>query len=185
MHITDGDTLYVVMKPGGWASRIRLKGVNAPECYKVDQTGSPFQKCSKDKDFYGFKSYEYIKNLLSGNARRVKLSCVMDGEECEKDEFGRHLAYLETPDGKDVGTQVLLDGNAWAFTRYTNEKVAVYCQAEADAIRNKKGMWGEGRPAVKKTMSTSVYNWYYKYNPNHDKICSTAMKTSFAKAAGE
>ncbi len=185
VHVTDGDTLYLVMQPGGWASRIRIKGVNAPECYKKTVSGSSFQACTSDKGFYGLKAYQEVKGLLSGSARRVMISCTMKGDRCEKDEFGRFLAYLKLPDGRDLGETVLRKGAAWSFTRYPNKKVASYCQAEADAIRQKAGMWKQGRKFVKRKMSPAVIRWYYNHRPNHDSVCSKAMKTSFSKAAGE
>ena len=184
VHITDGDTLYLVMQLGGWASRVRLKGVNAPECYKKTASDS-FQSCSSDKEYYGLQAYKVLKDLLSGAARRVIISCTMKGEQCEKDDFDRFLVYLKTPDGKDVGETIVRKGAVFTFTRYQNSKVAEYCQAEADAIRTKAGMWDKGRSYIKQKMSNTVRAWYYNHKPNHDSVCSTAMKKSFAKAAGE
>lgn len=185
VHVTDGDTLYLVMQPGGWASRVRLKGVNAPECTKANTPGSSFQHCTADKDYFGLDSYKILNQLMIGNLRKVKIACTMKGEFCELDEFDRHLVYLTMPDNRDVGETILAAGSSWSFTRYANDKVATYCRAEAMAIRNKLGMWQQGRPTIKQKMSTTVYSWYYKDTPNHDKICSDAMKESFAKVAGE
>lgn len=185
VHVTDGDTLYVVMKPGGWASRIRLKGVNAPECYKKTVSGSSFQSCTSDKEYYGLQSYRSLKDILSGASRRVTISCIMKGDRCETDDFDRSLAFLKTPDGKDVGETSLRKGAVLTFTRYSHNKMKAYCQAEADSIRAKAGMWSKGRSYVKSKMSNTVRNWYYNYKPNHDSICSKAMGRSFSKAAGE
>lgn len=185
VHVTDGDTVYLVMQPGGWASRVRLKGVNAPECAKVNSPGTPFQHCSADKDYFGLNAYQFLNQLMTGNARKVKIACTMKGEFCELDEFDRHLVYLTMSDGRDVGESVVASGSCWSFTRYANEKMATYCRAEALSIRDKKGMWQQGRATIKQKMSTTVYSWYYKDTPNHDKICSDAMKESFAKVAGE
>lgn len=185
VHVTDGDTVYLVMQPGGWASRVRLKGVNAPECQKINSPGTAFQHCSADKDYFGLSAYEILNQLMTGSQRKVKISCTMKGEFCEVDEFDRYLAYLAMPDGRDVGETVIASGACWSFTRYSNDKIAEYCRAEAQAIRNKKGMWQQGRAAVKQKMSSSVSSWYYKETPNHDKACSDALQESFAKLAGE
>lgn len=183
-HITDGDTLYLVTGVGGWAHRVRLLGVNAPEC-KKKKVGS-FYSCSADDDYFGLKSYELVKNYLK-SVGKMTIVCKNKGETCEKDDFDRYLVHLKMDDGKDLGAEIIRLGAAWAFTRYADDKRAERCSAEADAIKNRRGMWKDGRPAMQSKMSTTVKKWYYnrKKTQSHDYLCSKAMNKDFAKAAGE
>lgn len=185
-HVTDGDTVYVVKKPGGWASRVRLKGINAPECKKKTASDG-FQECSSDDDYYGLESFNIAKALAKGEFRKVKISCLEKDGECEKDTFGRYLAYLELPDGRDLAQEVIKAGGGWAFTAFTAEKMADFCRAEAAAIKARKGMWSKGRSYVKSTMSNDNLSWYYnrKTSSSHDGICDKALGESFAQLAGE
>jgi endonuclease YncB( thermonuclease family) len=182
-HVTDGDTIYVVKKPGGWASRIRLKGLNAPECHKV-RNGS-FQSCDKDDDYFGLGAYEIAKKLANGDFRKAKLACIEKQGECEKDSFGRYLGYIVLPDGRDLGNEIIAAGGGWSFTRYTATKLKQYCGTEADAIKAKKGMWTQGRPYVKSRMSGATKSWYYASKNGHDSVCGNKLGESFSKRAGE
>ncbi len=183
-HITDGDTLYLVTGVGGWAHRVRLLGVNAPEC-KKSKRGS-FYSCSADDEYFGLKSYVLVKEYLK-NVSTLTIVCKNSGDTCEKDDFDRYLVSLTLKDGKDLGSEIIRLGAAWAFTRYSDNQRKERCKAEADAIKNKRGMWKDGRPALKGKMSSTVKKWYYssKRTQSHDYLCSKAMSTDFAKAAGE
>lgn len=183
VHVTDGDTLYVVKKPGGWASRIRLKGLDTPECFKG--TSGAFKSCDRDDDYFGLDAYKITKKLGLGEFRKAKVYCKEKKGECEKDAFGRYLGYIELPNGRDLAKEVVLAGGAWSFTSFSAKKMATYCRAEADAIRNKKGMWARGRAYVKTRMSSRTKSWYYKKKNGHDTVCSREMKESFSKRAGE
>lgn len=187
VHVTDGDTLYVVKKPGGWANRIRLKGLNAPECKKERKQGSSFQQCRADDEIFGLESYKIAKGLGTGTFRKAKVVCVMKNNECEKDDFGRYLAYLELPDGKDLSEAIIRAGAGWAFTSFSARKLKQLCEAEADAIKAKQGMWSKGRAAVKSGMHNSTRSWYYHRtkSKSHDGICTRLMGSSFAQRAGE
>ena len=185
-HIVDGDTLYLVMKPGGWASRIRLKGLNAPECKKKKEGATSFYVCSADDEYYGLKAYEALKSLVSGAAHKVRISCRQKNGACEKDSYNRYLAYLQLADQRDLGEVLLRAGVAWTFTRYANSKLAAYCRAEAEAIRQRRGMWSQGRDFVIQRMSHNTRSWYAsRTGRGHDAICSKALGRSFAKLAGE
>lgn len=187
VHVTDGDTVYVVKKPGGWASVVRLKGLAAPECFKEKSQGSSFQECVKDDEVYGLESYKIMKKLALGDFRKIKIVCAEENGECEKGDFGRYLVYLELPDGRDLAQEVIKAGGGWSFTRFEAKKLGDYCRAEADAVKAKAGMWSQGRSAIRSGMSNDTRSWYYHRttSKSHDGICSQKMGESFAKRAGE
>ncbi len=182
-HVIDGDTLYVVTKLGGWAHRIRLLGINAPECHK--QKKGAFESCVSDDEIYGLQAYYTLKKMADKlHGKRLTIFCTVDEvkKTCITDKFGRFLAYLQSPiDKKFLGQKVLEAGAAWTFTSFRTRQMKLYCRTEALAIKNKVGMWQKGRAAVKRGMSSKTQNWY----KNHDKICSKALGESFAKLAGE
>ena len=93
VHIIDGDTLYVVMKIGGWASSSRLLGINAPECVKTAPSPKAFHYCAADEDYYGLNSYKKLKEIVAGDNRKVTIECTEKNGECEKDTFDRFLIY--------------------------------------------------------------------------------------------
>ena len=187
VHVTDGDTVYALTRIGGWASRIRLLGFNAPECTKK-KSGS-FSVCNGDIEYFGVEAYKALQAIYTKyRGKQFLLTCVNKGDECEKDVFDRYLAYLQTPDGEDVGELLMKQGMGWAFTKFESTKRADYCKAEANAIRNKVGMWKQGgRTFVKGKMSSDTRNWYYssKAGKSHDALCSQALGSSFQDLAGE
>ena len=184
-HVTDGDTVYVVTGIGARSERIRLKGYNAPECLK--QQSGAFQACNEDDEFYGMDSYLFVRNLLASVESEVTIRCEMAGAVCEQDSFDRYLASLTLRDGRDLGEEVLRAGAAWTYTSFSFARMGDYCRAEAEAIKAKRGMWKDGRAAVRAGMSQGTRSWYYNsnYTRSHDGICDQAMGESFAKAAGE
>jgi endonuclease YncB( thermonuclease family) len=175
------------MRVGGWASRVRLTGINAPECTKTSSSGTPFQHCSSSTEYFGLEAYQELKELVSGTNNKVNISCIEENQQCEKDMFDRYLAYLYLPDKRDIGEVLLQKGMVLAFTRYDHARTAAYCRAEAQAIRNRVGMWKNGRDYVKERMSSATKAWYYHKTSSqtHDAICSKALGQSFAKMAGE
>ncbi len=187
VHVTDGDTLHVTMYPGGWASRVRLKGINAPECQKGGNGG--FQSCVADDEFFGLEAYKTLERLVKKYGRKVIIRCKAGSDGfCSKDLFKRYLVYLEfKSSGEDLGRALLSEGAVWTFTRYPSEKLAEYCAAEAEAIKNRRGMWKNGRDYVRQKMKKSTRSWYYSRSrtKSHDAICSKALGKSFSKLAGE
>lgn len=185
VHVTDGDTIYVRTGIGGRYERIRLKGINAPECHKA--FNGTFQYCDKDDEAYGLEAYKFVKDYVEKHGDKVTITCVMSGDTCEQDGFDRYLATLRFEDGKDLAEETLRGGAGWTYTSFSFARTAEYCRAEADAIKAKRGMWLNGRAAVRTGMSTSTQSWYYNQTKSrsHDGICSQALGESFATLAGE
>ena len=174
------------MYPGGWASRVRLKGLNAPECFK--SSSGAFQSCSGDEEYFGFESYKVLYQIVNKAGKKGTIHCKMKGDGfCERDPYGRYLLFLSLRDGRDLGAEMIRRGAAWTFTRYPSDKLAEYCRSEAEAIRNRVGMWAKGRDFVKSKMNPSTRGWYFnkRYSKSHDGICSKALGRSFSKLAGE
>jgi len=116
--VSDGDTVRAV-DGDDVERRIRLVGVDAPE------TAQPFGTVARRR----------LADLVMG-----KVVAVDDRGE---DAYGRTLARLEV-DGIDVSRQMVADGMAWHFTRYSAD--ADLAAAEAAARAAGLGLWRDPNP---------------------------------------
>jgi endonuclease YncB( thermonuclease family) len=118
VSVHDGDTLRAIDE-AQVEQRIRLHGIDAPE------RGQPFGNVARDR----------LAALTMGKAVAVDVEDV--------DRYGRTVARLDA-DGLDVGRQMVADGLAWHYTRYSDdERVAA---AEAAARAGRRGLWRDPAP---------------------------------------
>ena len=78
-----------------------------------------------------------------GKADRKRLAELTRGKAVEvhvedRDRYGRTVARLEI-DGRDINRQMVADGLAWHFTRYSNDERLAAAEREARAER--RGLW--------------------------------------------
>ena len=123
VEVYDGDTLGVIIN--NKREKVRLTGIDAPE------TGQPP---------WGAMAKQYLQTLVSEADRQVKLE--LDVEQ--RDQHGRILAYLRTPDGKHINLLMVKNGYAMLYTvppnvRYANELAA----AQTEAREKKIGIWSD------------------------------------------
>ena len=113
--VIDGDTLEVDGR------RIRLFGIDAPELS---------QSCDRDGERWacGQASADELQGMIGA----YPLSCTGD----EEDTFGRLVAVC-TVSGIDVGRQMVADGWATAFRRYSDKYIAEETRARARRL----GLW--------------------------------------------
>jgi endonuclease YncB( thermonuclease family) len=123
VRVVDGDTLVLDK------TRIRLEGIDAPETGQTcNRKGSGTWPC-------GAAASAELARLLRGNA----VSCEPHGQ----DKYGRTLAVCFA-DGRNVNAQMVRQGYAWAFVRYSRRYVAEEAAAKRDGI----GIWqGDAVPA--------------------------------------
>jgi micrococcal nuclease len=89
-RVVDGDTF--VVKIGKRQDRVRILGIDTPElgrCYAAEATTR-------------------AKQLAGGKSVRL----LGDRSQARRDRYGRLLAYVKLPNGKDYGRQMLLEGYA-------------------------------------------------------------------------
>lgn len=115
-RIVDGDTIDI----GG--TRIRLEGIDAPEAG---------QDCER-ADGTRWRCGDEATRLLSVLVRGAAVSCIVKG----LDKYGRTLAtcYSGTI---DINGQMVRQGFAWAFVKYS----ATYVKEEAAARASRAGVW--------------------------------------------
>jgi endonuclease YncB( thermonuclease family) len=120
VSVHDGDTLRAIDE-GKVEQRIRLAGIDAPE------RGQAF-----------------------GNVSRERLAALTMGQPVEvyiedRDRYGRTVARLEAG-GVDVCRQMVADGLAWHFTRYSDDPALAAAEIEARAER--RGLWRDPAPVA-------------------------------------
>lgn len=112
----DGDTLDLAGK------RVRLEGIDAPE---IEQT------CGR----------RWLGTWNCGRAAQKALDRLVDGRrvECDSvgtDKYGRNLGLCRV-DGRDLNAELVRQGMAWAFVKYSDSYVA----EEQAARAAKSGIW--------------------------------------------
>jgi endonuclease YncB( thermonuclease family) len=121
--VVDGDTISV------GETRLRLEGIDAPETA---------QTCQR----------RYVGSWACGTAATAALARLIGNKPvtCQPrglDKYGRTLATCFV-DGLDINAQMVRQGYAWAFVRYS----ATYVKEEALAKAEGVGIWqGEAQPA--------------------------------------
>lgn len=124
--IVDGDTLDVMQ--AGEVVRVRLIGIDTPET--VDPR--------KPVQCFGAEASQHVKDLLADNLVTLEF----DESQGSTDKYGRTLAYVILPDGKNLAEEMLRDGFAYEYTYskpYKYQKI--FKIAEQDARDSERGLW--------------------------------------------
>ena len=103
-RVIDGDTIDV--SRDGIVFRVRILGINSPE------RGQPGYKEAK----------KFLEELLPP---RFTLQ-PEPGEKFKRGGFGRILAYILLPDGRDAGAELLRHGHAVVFLKYPCSRTESY-----------------------------------------------------------
>jgi endonuclease YncB( thermonuclease family) len=120
VSVHDGDTLRAIDE-GKVEYRIRLAGIDTPE------RGQPFGNVARER----------LAALTMGQAVEVHVE--------DRDRYGRTVARLEVG-GLDVCLQMVADGLAWHYTRYSDDADLAAAEREARAAR--RGLWRDAAPVA-------------------------------------
>ena len=127
VHVVDGDTIDVRLD-GGSTERVRVIGIDTPErgdCQAAEATGA-------------------TRALADG--KRVRL--VGDGTQDTRDRYGRLLAYVWLPGGRDLGYQLVVGGHARVYVYRGHPFARVAAYESARALAGGKGIWRCGTTAA-------------------------------------
>src|SRR5205814_3862217 len=117
----DGDSLLLTD-----GREVRLIGINAPELGKNKAPDQPIARAARER----------TAELTRG--RTVRL--VYDEERT--DRYGRTLAYVTLPDGRDLDETLLEEGYGWTIAISPNvARLPAYRSAEARARTAHRGVW--------------------------------------------
>ena len=115
VSIHDGDTITILQDKQ--QIKVRLFGIDAPE----------------KKQDYGQKSKQFLASLIAGQMVEV--------EQKGKDRYKRTLGIIRHK-GQDINAQMVLNGYAWAYVKYSK----IYVDQEKTARENKQGLWQSSNP---------------------------------------
>jgi endonuclease YncB( thermonuclease family) len=122
-HVVDGDTLILVD-----GRHVRLIGINAPEIGKDGAADEPLAQAARTE----------LEHLLRG--RNIVL---LPGRET-LDHYGRLLAHVQLPDGRNA-QELLLGAGMGAMVAIPPNlsRQSAYQSAERQARSARLGMWGD------------------------------------------
>lgn len=120
VSIADGDTI-TVLDANKKQSKVRLNGIDAPE----------------KKQAFGAKSKARLGELVADKDVVVEWK--------EKDQYGRILGQVHQG-SLDVNLQMVKEGMAWHYKKYS--KSAELSRAEAKAKAGRKGLWVDPNPVT-------------------------------------
>lgn len=118
VRILDGDTVEALLEDKT-RLRVRLEAIDAPE------RGQAFSA----------RSSETLAELVFG--KDVKI------DQTGKDRYGRTLAWLHV-DGKNVNEEMVRNGLAWHYRRYSKSPALQAIEDEAKMAR--RGLWADESP---------------------------------------
>ena len=114
--VTDGDTIKILTSERQQV-KVRLYGIDAPE----------------KKQPYGADAKRFLSDLVAGKNVRI--------EERGKDRYKRTLGIVYLKDN-DINEILVLNGYAWAFTKYSK----IYESQERQARNKRLGLWQDKNP---------------------------------------
>ena len=119
-HVTqvkDGDSIVVQ-----YGEEVRLMHIDAPEWNQP----------------WGDRATEFVKERCLG--KQVKL------RRHGKDKYGRTLAEVILPGGVNLNHELVKEGLAWHYRRYSHDRF--YQLLEQEARSKKKGLWSDPDPTA-------------------------------------
>jgi len=119
--ITDGDTLRVLHE--GKEQRVRLHGVDCPEA----------------KQAYGTRAKQLASSLAFGKVVEVQVH--------DTDKYGRTVARIVLPDGRDLAHELVRSGLAWWYRHFAQDEHAIEA-LEQEARSARRGLWEEASPTA-------------------------------------
>lgn len=114
MKVADGDT-FTGLTADNRQVKIRIAGIDAPE------KGQP----------YGNKAKKALAAMVFHKSVAI--------DSLYQDRYGRTIAVVYTPKGKDVGAELIKQGMAWHYVQYSHDKQ--YAQLEQKARDQHMGLW--------------------------------------------
>jgi micrococcal nuclease len=115
--VSDGDTLTVLTAERRQV-KIRLAGIDAPE------SGQDFGQSAKQ------------------TAPELSFGKTVTITERDKDRYGRTVADVVLPDGRDMGREMVGQGYAWHYRKYAPND-GILARLETSAKTAKRGLWSQ------------------------------------------
>jgi len=133
--VVDGDTVDVECPDGvnnKKTTRIRLWGVDTPETVKPN---APVE-------WFGPEASAFVKKTVEGQPVRIELERGKDS----RDKYKRLLAWVVLEDGRLLNAELISQGYGYADPRFPHHRKTEFAKLQAQAMREKKGLWQNGSP---------------------------------------
>lgn len=118
VKVKDGDSIVLLRNRKQY--EIRLVNIDCPEHLQA----------------FGTQARHFTSNLIFGKMVRA--------EYASKDKYGRLLAEVFLPDGRSLNRDLVRNGFAWKYDRYTDDSTLEIL--EQQARKNKLGLWKDPNP---------------------------------------
>jgi endonuclease YncB( thermonuclease family) len=127
VYVVDGDTLDVDCPDGRFRhTRVRLLGVDTPETKKPDTLPQRF----------GPEAAEFTRATAMGQTVALKLD-----RQRTRDKYGRLLAYVILPDGRNLDLEIVSLGYGYADPRFRHPMERQFHRAQAESMKHLRGLW--------------------------------------------
>jgi micrococcal nuclease len=123
--VHDGDTITVRIE--GRSEKVRLVGIDSPE---LDDERSDYRQ-------EGYAARDFARSKLAGETVTLEA----EPHQGDRDRYGRLLRYVILGDGSDFNETMVRTGHAHVCDRFSFTKKAAYKSVEAEAKREKRGVW--------------------------------------------
>jgi endonuclease YncB( thermonuclease family) len=157
-RVIDGDTI-VVQLANGRSEHVRVIGIDTPEV----------------GDCWASKATAATRRLAAG--KRVTL--VGDGTQDTRDRYGRLLAYVWLPGGKDLGFQLVAGGFAKPYV-YDRPFERLGSYENAEALAHGKGVWR----CATRTTATPAPAASSRCHPSYKGACLDPNASDYDCAGG-
>ena len=125
--VVDGDTLDVEAPDGSRSTtRVRVWGIDCPEMAREGRPAEPWAE----------QATRRARELAYGRSVRLTLQ-----PHRIRDRFGRLLAFVELPGGRDLAGLLLSEGLTLADERWPHDRLEDYAQRQQQARQQGRRLW--------------------------------------------
>jgi len=160
VRVVDGDTLVVELD--GVETNLRLLSVDTEEKISGRASASP----SKPETVFGEETKLWAQELFAGLGKRARVGLAFP-EGRRLDAYGRLLAHVILPDGRDYNLLLVELGKSPYFTKYGYSRAchAEFAAAEARARAARRGIWDPATNRAKTPGAPSAVRPYARLSP--------------------
>jgi len=160
LRVIDGDTLEVELD--GAPTTLRLLSVDTEE--KI--TGRVSDSTTKPETVFGEQTAQWARAFFAELGRPARVGLAFP-EGRRLDAFGRLLAHVLLPDGRDFNLLLVAEGRSPYFDKYGHSLVAhaAFVRAQAAARAAELGIWNPATNRAKTPGAPSVLRPYERLLP--------------------
>jgi len=139
-RVSDGDTL-VATDAAGKDIKVRFACIDAPEVAHTNAEKNSKASAQKNQFKWGNLAHQRIQQLVKQGGGRVVLTVT------DTDRYGRKVSEVRLPNGTFAQEVLIREGLAMVYRPYLKNcpSASVLEQAEAEAKKNRRGIWGDSK----------------------------------------